>query len=175
MQHFANNIRDRRYLNLFIIFFAKHMKLKLNFEGLQMRTEVLPKVKRKRLNYLVKESTEPKEIERALKIPAKEFLKKNIVELRTYKGNRVIGLFTVPKNYSSEDEMDYEYFLETSLDAVRYNEGYKLVKEIESELERKVFTITSARVSQVSASEKRPCEREKPVILDDESDDTTSR
>jgi len=75
------------------------MELKLNFEGLQMRSEVLPKVKRKRLEYSVKESIEPKEIERALKIPTKEFLN---VELRFYKGIRAIGLFSVPKNYSSE-------------------------------------------------------------------------
>jgi len=104
-----------------------------------MRSEVLPKVKRKRLEHSVKKSTEPKEIERALKIPTKEFLN---AELRLYKGARAIGLFTVPKNYSSEDELDYKYFLETSLDAIKDNEGYKLVKEIESELERKVFTIT---------------------------------
>jgi len=115
------------------------MKLKLNFEGLQMRTEVLPKVKRKNLKYLVKETTKPKEIERALKMPAEEFLN---VELRLYKGAHAIGLFAVPKNYSSEDETDYEYFLETSLDAIKDNEDYKLVKEVESELERKVFTIT---------------------------------
>jgi len=118
------------------------MELKLNFEGLKMRTEVLPKVKRKRLEYSVKESTEPKEIERVLKIPTKKFLKKNNVELRLYKNARAIGLFSVPKNYSSDDEMDYEYFLETSLDAIRDSEDYKLVKEIETELQRKVFTIT---------------------------------
>ena len=117
------------------------MKLKLNFEGLKMRTEVSPKVKRKNLKYSMKESTEPKEIERALKMPTKEFLKK-----RFYKGNRAIGLLIVPKNYSSEDEMDYEYFLETSLDAIRDGEDYKLVKEIESELEIKEFTITRASV-----------------------------
>jgi len=98
----------------------------------------------------MKESTEPKEIERALKIPTKEFLKKNNVELRFYKGIRVIGLLIVPKNYSSEDEMDYEYFLETSLDAIRDSEDYKLVKEIESELEVKSFTITSAKGEQTS-------------------------
>ena len=115
------------------------MELKLNFEGLQMRTEVLPKVKRKRLEYSVKESIEPKEIERVLKLPAEEFLN---VELRLYKGARAIGLFAIPKNYSSEDEMDYEYFLETSLDMIKDNEGYKLVKEVESELEMKIFTIT---------------------------------
>jgi|ADKI01.1.fsa_nt_gi hypothetical protein len=122
------------------------MKLKLKFEGLQMRSEVSPKVKRKNLKYSMKESTEPKEIERALKIPTKEFLKKNIVELWFYKGNRAIGLLIVPKNYSSEDEMDYEYFLETSLDVIRDSEEYKLVKEIESELEIKEFTITRASV-----------------------------
>ena len=134
------------------------MKLKLNFEGLQMRTEVLPKVKRKNLKYLVKETTKPKEIEKVLKIPTKVFLEKNIVELRTYKGARAIGLFAVPKNYSSEDETDYEYFLETSLDAIKDNEDYKLVKEVESGLERKVFTITSARVGQAYECDKRPCE-----------------
>jgi len=111
-----------------------------------MRSEVSPKVKRKNLKYSMKESTEPKEIERALKIPTKEFLKKNIVELWFYKGNRAIGLLIVPKNYSSEDEMDYEYFLETSLDVIRDSEEYKLVKEIESELEIKEFTITRASV-----------------------------
>jgi len=132
------------------------MKLKLNFEGLQMRTEVLPKVKRKRLEYSVNDTTEPKEIERALKIPAKEFLKKNNIELRFYKGVRVVGMFIVPKNYSSEDELDYKYFLETSLDAIKDSEEYKLIKEVESELERKVFTITCARVSQASVSEKSP-------------------
>jgi len=126
------------------------MELKLNFEGLQMRSEVLSKVKRKRLEYSVKESIEPKEIERALKIPAKEFLKKNNVEIRFYKGARAIGLFIVPKNYSSEDEMDYEYFLKTSLDAIRDSEDYKLVKEIESELEIKEFTITRASVETIS-------------------------
>jgi len=120
------------------------MELKLNFEGLKMRTEVLPKVKRKRLEYSVKESIEPKEIERALKIPTKEFLEKNIVELIFYKGARAIGLFTAPKNYSNDDEMDYEYFLETSLDLIRDSEEYKLVKKIESELELKIFTITRA-------------------------------
>ena len=122
------------------------LKLKLKFEGLKMRSEILPKVKSKRLEYLVKDTTKPKEIERALKIPTKEFLKKNIVELWFYKGNRAIGLLIVPKNYSSEDEMDYEYFLETSLDAIRDGEDYKLVKEIESELEIKEFTITRASV-----------------------------
>jgi len=118
------------------------MELKLNFEGLKMRTEVLPKVKRKRLEYSVKESTEPKEIERVLKIPTKEFLKKNNVEFRLYKNARAIGLFSVPKNYSSDDEIDYEYFLDTSLNVIRDSEDYKLVKEIETELQRKVFTIT---------------------------------
>jgi len=121
-----------------------------------MRTEVLPKVKRKRLEYSVNDTTEPKEIERALKIPAKEFLKKNNIELRFYKGVRVVGMFIVPKNYSSEDELDYKYFLETSLDAIKDSEEYKLIKEVESELERKVFTITCARVSQASVSEKSP-------------------
>jgi len=120
------------------------MELKLNFEGLQMRSEVLPKVKRKRLEYSIKESTKPKEIERALKIPTKEFLEKNIVELIFYKGARAIGLFTVPKNYSNDDEMDYEYFLDTSVDLIRDSEEYKLVKKIESELELKIFTITRA-------------------------------
>jgi len=104
--------------------------------------EVLPKVKRKNLKYSVKDTTEPKEIERVLKIPTKEFLEKNIVELTIYKSARAIGLFTIPKNYSSEDKIDYEYFVETSLDAIKNNEDYKLVKEVESELERKVFTIT---------------------------------
>jgi len=130
------------------------MELKLHFEGLQMRSEVLPKVKRKRLEYSVKESTEPKEIEKALKLLAKEFLN---VELRLYKGTHAIGLFIIPKNYSSEDEMDYEYFLETSLNAIKDSEEYKLVKEAESELERKVFTITSARVDQAREGYKRPC------------------
>jgi len=134
------------------------MKLKLNFEGLQMRMEVFPKVKRKRLEYSVKETAKPKEIERVLKMPAKEFLKKNNVELRLYKEARAIGLLIIPKNYSSEDEMDYEYFLETSLDAIKDNEDYKLVKEVESELERKVFTITIARIGQASTSEEKPCE-----------------
>ena len=127
------------------------MELKLHFEGLRMKMEVLPKVKRKNLKYSVKDTTEPKEIERVLKIPTNEFLEKNIVELTTYKSDRAIGLFTVPKNYSSEDEIDYEYFVETSLDLIRDGEDYKLVKEIESELEVKIFTITSA-------SNKRPCE-----------------
>jgi len=146
------NIRNRRYLNVCFCLaktfksqlniLNEIMELKLNFEGLKMRTEVLPKVKRKRLEYSVKESTEPKEIERVLKIPTKEFLKKNIVELRLYKGARAIGLFSVPKNYSNEDEIDYEYFLETSLNAIRDSDDYKLVKEIESELQRKEFTIT---------------------------------
>jgi len=120
----------------------KFMELKLNFEGLKMRTEVLPKVKRKRLEHSVKESIEPNEIERALKIPTEEFLKKNNVELRLYKGVRAIGLFIVPKNYSSKDETDYKYFLETSFDLIKSGEDYKLVEEIESELQRKVFTIT---------------------------------
>jgi len=93
-----------------------------------MRSEILPKVKSKRLEYSVKDATEPKEIERALKIPTKEFLKKNILELWFYKGNRAIGLLTVPKNYSSD----------------------KLVKEIESELEVKSFTITSEKGGQAS-------------------------
>jgi len=125
------------------------MELKLNFEGLKMRSEVLPKVKRKNLKYLAKETTEPKEIEKVLKIPTKEFLEKNKVELRFYKGIRAIGWFFVPKNYSSEDEMDYEYFLETSLDLIRDSEEYKLIKEIESELEMKTFTITSASETRV--------------------------
>jgi len=124
----------------------KFMELKLNFEGLKMKIEVLPKVKRKRLEYSVKELRESKEIERVLKLPAKEFLKKNNVELRLYKGARAIELFIVPKNYSSEDEMDYEYFLETSLDLIKSGKDYKLVKEIESELERKEFSITSSSV-----------------------------
>ena len=120
------------------------MGLKLHFEGLRMKMEVLPKVKRKRLEYSVKDTTEPKEIERVLKMPTKEFLEKNIVELTTYKNARAIGLFTVPKNYSSEDEMDYEYFVETSLDLIRDSEEYKMIKKIESDLELKTFTICGA-------------------------------
>jgi len=143
-------VKRKLFKSLIINILTETMKLKLKFEGLQMRSEVSPKVKRKNLKYSMKDTTEPKEIERVLKIPTKEFLKKNIVELRLYKGVRAIGLFIVPKNYSSEDEMDYEYFLETSLDAIRDSEDYKLVKEIESELEVKSFTITSAKGEQTS-------------------------
>jgi len=51
-------------------------------------------------------------------------------------------VFASQKHYSSEDKIDYEYFVETSLDLIRDSEEYKLIKKIESELERKVFTIT---------------------------------